>query len=354
VTGKHIRPRGEDIRAFILKRVGEVGLTSKVAKHFAITRQAANRHLQNLTDDGSLIADGNTRSRSYKLAPSASVSFRYKIVPGLAEDVVWTQDIRPFMGILAANVLDIWQWSFTEMFNNAIDHSGGENIYVEISKNAANTEMMVRDDGIGIFKKIQEALGLIDERHAILELWKGKLTTDAINHSGQGIFFTSRMVNTFNILSGGTLFNHELEDENDWMLESQNSASGTTVFLKVDNHTARTVKKTFAQFSVGGSYGFNKTIVPVKLAKYGGDQLVSRSQAKRVLARVDLFAQVWFDFRGVDTIGQAFADQIFRVFANEHPEIKLATVGANREILGVINAAIKSGRPGFKGDLPAV
>ena len=282
------------------------------------------------------------------------MSFRYKIASGLEEDVVWAQDIRPFIGDLAANVLDIWQWGFTEMFNNAIDHSGGENIYVSISKNAANTEISIRDDGIGIFKKIQDALGLLDERHAILELWKGKLTTDSINHSGQGIFFTSRMVNTFNILSGGAFFNHDLEDENDWMLESQHSASGTTVFMKVDNHTARRVRKTFAQFSVGGSYSFNKTIVPVKLARYGSDQLVSRSQAKRVLARVDKFAEVWFDFRGVDVIGQAFADQIFRVFANEHPEIKLATVGANKEIMGVINAAIKSGRPGFKGELPSL
>jgi len=354
LTGKHIRPRGEDVRAFILKHIDEGGLTSKVAKHFAMTRQAANRHLQNLTDDGSLLADGNTRNRSYKLAPSASVTFRYKIVPGLAEDVVWAQDIRPFIGVLAANVLDIWQWGFTEMFNNAIDHSGGANIYVNVSKNAVNTEISIRDDGIGIFKKIQQELGLLDERHAILELSKGRLTTDSKNHSGIGIFFTSRMVNSFNIRSGGSFFNHDLESENDLMLESTQSADGTFVFMRVDNHTSRTVKKTFAKFSVGKSYSFNKTVVPVRLAKYGSDQLVSRSQAKRVLARVDIFAEVWFDFRNVDTIGQAFADQIFRVFASEHPEIKLATVGANKEILGVVNAAIKSGRPGFKGEIPPV
>jgi hypothetical protein len=53
----------------------------------------------------------------------------------------------------------------------------------------------------------------------------------------------------------------------------------------------------------------------VRLAKYGNDQLISRSQAKRLLARIELFKIVLFDFSGVETIGQAFADEIFRVFA---------------------------------------
>jgi len=54
--------------------------------------------------------------------------------------------------------------------------------------------------------------------------------------------------------------------------------------------------------------------VPVKLAQYGNDKLVSRSQAKRLLARVELFKVVMLDFTNVPTIGQAFADEIFRVF----------------------------------------
>ena len=58
---------------------------------------------------------------------------------------------------------------------------------------------------MGIFKKIQKALDLLDERHAILELAKGKLTTDPKHHTGEGIFFTSRMFDEFTILSGGVL-----------------------------------------------------------------------------------------------------------------------------------------------------
>ena len=126
--------------------------------------------------------------------------------------------------------------------------------------------------------------------------------------------------------------------------------TGTSVFLKVENHTARTVKKVYDKYSVDGTEAFNRTVVPVALAKYGSDQLVSRSQAKRVLLRVDRFSQVIFDFTGVEMIGQAFADQIFRVFAAEHPNVDLIPAHANADIMSLITSAIKAGRPGFKGE----
>ena len=88
--------------------------------------------------------------------------------------------------------------------------------------------------------------------------------------------------------------------------------------------------------------GFNKTVVPVKLAQYGNDKLISRSQAKRVLARVELFKVVIFNFEGVEFIGHAFADEMFRVFAHKHPEIQLLTMKTNSEVKKMIDRA-KSG-----------
>lgn len=349
-----IRKRSEEIRAYILEHLNEgvEGIAGKVAEKFGISRQAANKHLKVLTGQGSLVADGKTRKRSYKMAETASITFRYKIESELAEDVVWRRDIRPFLSPALDNVMQVWNYAFTEMFNNAIDHSSGAEIIVGIKKSAVDTEIVIMDDGVGIFKKIQEALGLPDEKQAIFELQKGKLTTDSVNHSGQGIFFTSRMVNAFDILSGGCFFSHVLGNEEDWMMDRETFRNGTAIFLKVDNHTARTVKSVYDQYSVNGSEAFNRTVVPVKLAKYGTDQLVSRSQAKRVLMRVDRFSQVIFDFTGVDMIGQAFADQIFRVFATEHPDVQLIPSHANTDIMRLITSAMKAGRPGFKGELP--
>ena len=93
--------------------------------------------------------------------------------------------------------------------------------------------------------------------------------------------------------------------------------------MKLNNHSSRTCKAIFEQYTSGEDYGFTKTKVPVKLAQYGEDKLISRSQAKRLVARVDQFKTVYFDFEGVETIGQAFADEIFRVFAKSHPEIAI-------------------------------
>jgi hypothetical protein len=48
---------------------------------------------------------------------------------------------------------------------------------------------------------------------------------------------------------------------------------------------------------------------------------------------------VVFNFEGVHTIGQAFADEIFRVFANAHREIELHPVHANSDVKRMIESA---------------
>jgi uncharacterized protein (DUF1330 family) len=126
---------------------------------------------------------------------------------------------------------------------------------------------------------------------------------------------------------------------NDWLVERSKPKNGTWVCMELNNHTARTTKKVFDEYSSGDDYEFNKTVVPVKLAKYGADELVSRSQAKRLLARVELFKKVVFDFKDVDTVGQAFADQIFRVFANNHVDIELIPINFSKEVKDMIARA---------------
>ena len=109
--------------------------------------------------------------------------------------------------------------------------------------------------------------------------------------------------------------------------------------MRLKNNATHTVRKIFNQFSSGDDYGFNKTIIPVRLAQYGDDNLVSRSQAKRLLTRIDRFNTVIFNFAGVKNIGQAFADEIFRVFARRHPEIELGETKTNNDVKRMIRRA---------------
>lgn len=355
---ERIHARGSTVRQYILENVEKnpTGITTQTAKHFGISRQAAYRHLKNLIAEKALTPVGTTRNVSYKICPQFEWQAKIPIVPGLAEHEVWDQHIEPIVAQFPENVMAIWHYAFTEMFNNAIDHSGGAEIWFHITRTAVNTQLWIMDNGIGIFRKIQRALNLADERHAILELSKGKLTTSPENHTGQGIFFTSRLVDSFDIFSGGVCYSHELGDaEQDWIFErKQPSEYGTSIFLKLNNHTDKTCKKIFDKYSDKEDLGFVKTVVPVRLAQYGNDMLISRSQAKRVLARIDLFKIVVFDFEGVPTIGQAFADEIFRVFANAHPEIQLAPIHTNSEVKRMIASAKQEANPLIVPDLSLV
>ncbi len=335
-----LRKRGEEIRQFILANVEQYpnDVANLTSKTFEISRQAVNKHIHCLVEQQALLVRGSTRSRHYILQPLEKWDHIYDLSNLLEEHVIWKNEISPRLGQMPDNVMDIWNYGFTEMLNNAIDHSSGKNVSIHLEKTATTTEVQIYDDGEGIFKKIQRQLELIDERHAVLELSKGKLTTDPANHSGEGIFFSSRMFDDFKILSGNVYFSHQHNKVEDWILETKKTQSGTSVFMKLNNNTARTTTKIFDSFS-DENYSFSKTVVPVRLAQYGHEKLISRSQAKRLLVRIDRFKIVIFDFDGVETIGQAFADEVFRVFRNQHPEIELHHINTCKDVGQMISRA---------------
>jgi hypothetical protein len=51
---------------------------------------------------------------------------------------------------------------------------------------------------------------------------------------------------------------------------------------------------------------------------------------------MDRFKTVILDFSEIQTIGQAFADEVFRVFANQHPDIELVPINANPEVIAMV------------------
>jgi STAS-like domain of unknown function (DUF4325)/Histidine kinase-like ATPase domain len=340
-----IRGRGEDIRTFIVAHVARYpgDIVRRTAEKFDCSRQAVHRHIQRLVEEGALLETGKTRSRTYALAQLSAWTQTYAVSTNGDEGDIWLRDVRAQLEPLATNVLGIWQYGFTEMFNNALDHAQASSISVSVAKTAASSVVTIRDDGVGIFRKIQAALGLLDERHSVLELAKGKFTTDPQRHSGEGIFFSSRMFDHFSICSGSVWFSHQAKAPEDWLLETDESG-GTSVRMELGNHTARSVSKVFKQFTSGDDFGFTKTVVPVRMAQYGDDNLVSRSQAKRLIVRFEKFRTVVLDFKGVVLIGQAFADEVFRVFPLVHPEVELMSLNANKEVGQMIAHVLEGAR----------
>jgi len=212
-----IRKRGEQIRQYILDNVENHSsdIVNLTCQAFDISRQAVNKHIQRLTLQNALIVKGSTKNKHYYLHPLAEWEEIFPLDGSISEDIVWRVHVAPILGELPDNVIDIWHHGVTEMFNNAIDHSAGKHSSITLKKTAATTEIVIFDNGEGIFKKIQRELSLHDERHSVLELAKGKLTTDPANHSGEGIFFSSRMFDNFTILSGSVYFSHTHGDVED-------------------------------------------------------------------------------------------------------------------------------------------
>ena len=331
--------RKEEINSFIFDNLEThpQDIIPITALHFNITKAAVSQYIGSLVESGSVEATGKGRNRRFTLKDTVHV-FSEIITPVLAEDQVWNNHIKPVLPQLKENILAICHYGFTEIFNNVIDHSASADTLFAVEFNSGNITMRIRDYGIGIFKRIKDAFNLSDERQAILELSKGKLTTDPSRHSGEGIFFTSRIFDDFSILSGELFFGHSAENS-DWLVSAKEAFVGTQVSMSISRASNRTLQTVF-DFYAGESldYAFNKTTVAVTLSQNEGEHLVSRSQAKRILNRIDKFKEVVLDFSKIEFIGRAFADEIFRVYQNQHPEIKIVYTNANKQIEGLIHS----------------
>ncbi|MER2493800.1 STAS-like domain-containing protein [Catenovulum sediminis] len=315
-------------------------LTRVAAAMLGVSRQAINKLVNKLINADYIKAEGQTRARKYSLGKNRVYFNSYKLDKKnkLDEHVIW-EDFEHVFDTLKPNVHEICFYGFTEIVNNAIDHSDGTELRVCASLSEGVVDLMVHDDGEGIFKRIARLRNLSSEKESILELSKGKLTTDPDNHTGEGIYFTSRVFDNFYIYSSGHLFDHNKERDIDFLLEHNHDVEGTIVEMQIDANSKTSQQDVFDAFAPADEFSFSKTVVPVRLAIQGKENLVSRSQAKRVLSRLDRFKTVILDFEGVENIGQAFADEIFRIFVKKHPEVTILHTNTNDNVLKWIKRA---------------
>jgi hypothetical protein len=149
------------------------------------------------------------------------------------------------------------------------------------------------------------------------------------------------MFDEFSIYSGNLYYSRIRQEDDDWCVEARDLAKlviGTWVEMSIPTNATWTTRDIFDKYQ-DDPVGFTRTHVPIALGKYPGEQLVSRSQAKRVLSRVDRFSEVLLDFQGVQDIGPAFADEIFRVYQNAHPDISIIAARTNDHVSRMIKAA---------------
>ena len=332
------------IKEFILRMLPEhpSDIVALTAAEFGMTRQAAHLYINKEIKNGNIVKTGETKSARYFLIGGERIEFNCKIKAGLEEDRVWSKYVKPMILKYSYNIQQIIAFGFTEMYNNAIDHSGGTTIYTQIEVMKDKIEITIMDNGIGIFKKIQESLKLDSVRESLLHLSKGKFTTDPSKHTGEGIFFTSRIFDRFSIFSSDLYYSFQGQD---WLLSGEKSEAfgkGTLIKMIISKNSEKTPKEIMDKYT-DEEYGFSKTIVAVALSADPNDPHVSRSQAKRLMMGLDKFKNVVLDFENVLSVGQAFVDEVFRVFKNEHPSVKIQYINANSDVDSMIKRGTPSG-----------
>lgn len=333
--------KSNKIRDFIFSQLPNhssdiVQLTSE---QFGFSRQRAHQYIAREIKNGKIIKIGLTNSTRYFLVGGKNIEFSQEITPGLAEDQIWSKYVKPMLLNCPENIQQICAYGFTEIYNNAIEHSDGTIIYTELKINDSELTITIIDNGVGIFQKIKNALRLDSIRESLLHLSKGKFTTDPSNHTGEGIFFTSRIFDRFSIFSNDLCYTFENED---WFLSPEKNepfGQGTLIKMVLSLNSKKTPKEVMDKYS-DQEIGFGKTIVAVALSADPNDPHVSRSQAKRLMMGLEKFKTIILDFKGVNSIGQAFVDEIFRVFKNEHPDITINYIRANDEVDSLIKRGL--------------
>lgn len=326
----------ETIRKYLLRKIAvdDSEFIFKTMDNFDIESIMVEQFLQEYIQEG-FIAVSKERNCGYKLVENSN---QFHIVLTVAldnEDRIYKEYIEPNLKYCNENALRIWQYTCEEMLNNVMEHSRGKNLYIEVHSNILFNKVLIVDDGVGTFRTLLEYMegngwGKPQVEDALLELYKGKITSKAECHSGEGIFFSSKLVDSYALWSDARIYEcgHGREPK---VIESHLLAYasrigkvGTMVSMSLENETQRKIADVFDMYT-DIEEGLVKTRIPIKEACMNDDP-VARSQARRICNRLEEFKEVVLDFSGVEFMGQGFSDELFRIYALNHPDILLRPI----------------------------
>lgn len=320
---------------------------STIALQLNITRQAVHKHIKKLIEHKKIVKKGQTKNALFFSSSSRNKQTFYSTnsykkrfsLKNLEEQKVF--DLLSLKlnltHVLFKNAYSVFEFAFTEILNNAIDHSKSQSVFIDIEIFDYDILFKIQDLGIGIFHNIASKFHLSDEYEALEELLKGKATTMPNRHSGEGLFFTLRSGKYISIVS------HKIKMEKDnktdsLITEDVSFKKGTEVVFQISKRQKKKLRDIFNEYAPEEyNFSFSKTEVRISL---NHKKYVSRSEAKRLLFRLDKFKEIVLDFSGVSRIEQGFADEIFRVFQNHHTDKKIKIENTSPAVKAMINHVV--------------
>lgn len=317
----------EQVLQYMLKLIAanDSKLAAKTLDAFegVVSKSTVYNYLGELCENEIIKKSGS----SYELVNNIYL-FVYKNDGSLGEDRIFERDIEAKLLNLPKNVFSAWRYAFTEMMNNAIEHSSATEINVTVFRNVLKTGIVIADNGKGIFNNIREYVKNEKNEDLTLKecaslLFAGKFTTAKSMHSGEGIFFTSHLMDSFKIISDGVVFTRNNFDDTNFETSAKDS---TTVVMELNNNSNKTTREVFNRFS-DIDQGFIKTQIPIAHI-FSGTGPVSRSEARRLGELIVKFKEVDLDFVNVEEVGQAFVHELFIVWQRNNPDVKLNILNA--------------------------
>lgn len=316
-------------------------LAAHVEERTGASHRAVLSALKRLTDAQWLLRSGTSRRPVFTPGALRQVARSYTLY-GLQEDLPWQRDFAPHFA-LPRQVERMVQHGFTELVNNAADHSGGSSVTVSLRQTPSHVQLLVSDDGIGVFDKICTAFDIVDPQHAMLELSKGRLTSAPEAHTGRGLFFSSQLADVFDIHANNTAFQRRAWESSGWKKGRALPRQGSSIYMAIALNTTRTLDSVMEAWSTqGDGVEFDQTVVQLRLLAGEGQALDSRAAARRVGARLSTFKRAEISFEGVTDVGHGFTDELFRVFARANPQVELVATHTTPRI----EALVKSARAG--------
>jgi signal transduction histidine kinase len=138
------------ITAAALQHPGD--LAAALMQRLAIGRRAAGTLLRRLVAAQWLLNEGTPRRPLHRPGLLRQAVHTYPLAD-LDEALPWSRDFAPLFA-LTSTVARNARHAFTELLNNAIDHSGGTQVTVSVRQTASHLQLLVSDDGRGLFARI--------------------------------------------------------------------------------------------------------------------------------------------------------------------------------------------------------
>lgn len=334
------QPALNDVTTWITEAVRQhpADLPAHLAERLGVGRRSALALVRKLVEAQWLVREGTPRQTRH--APGALRQvIRHYPVDGLQEDAAWRRDFAPQFD-LPAHVARMAQHVFTELLNNAADHSGGTQVTVSMRQTPLQVQLLVSDNGRGVFDAIQQAFGIDEPALAMLELAKGKLTSQPDRHSGRGLFFAAKLADVFDLHANEAAFAQRDWQRDRWVAGRPACRRGSSIYVAICLDTSRTLDAVLKRYSLDGDgIGFDHTVVPLALATSPQAGLESRALARRVAARLPQFKRAVLDFDGLTDMGHGFADELWRVFARQHPGLELVPTNMSPHIAALVASA---------------